>query len=63
MAGRLAEARRRFLEIAESDAPPYIAERARYQAAWISEEEEEDWEGSAEQFRKLFEARNSYNFV
>ncbi len=57
MAGRLAEARRRFLEIAESDAPPYIAERARYQAAWISEEEE-DWEGSAEQFRKLFEARN-----
>ena len=57
MAGRTAEARRRFLEIAESDAPPDIAERARYQAAWISEEEE-DWEGSAEQFRKLFEARN-----
>ena len=57
MAGRTAEARRRFLEIAESDAPPDIAERARYQAAWISAEEE-DWEGAAEQFRKLFEARN-----
>jgi len=57
MAGRTAEARRKFLEIAESAAPPDIAERARYQAAWISEEEE-DWEGSAEQFRKLFEARD-----
>jgi len=57
MAGRRAEARRRFLEIAESDAPPEIAERARYQAAWISEEEG-DWEGCAEQFRRLFEARD-----
>lgn len=57
MAGRTEEAHRRFLEIAESDAPPDTAERARYQAAWISEEEE-DWKGSAEQFRKLFEARD-----
>jgi len=57
MAGRTAEARRRFLEIAESDAPPDTAERAQYQAAWILAEEE-DWEGSAEQFRKLFQARD-----
>jgi soluble lytic murein transglycosylase len=57
MAGRTTEARRRFLEIAESDAPPDTAERARYQAAWISEEQE-DWEGAEEQFRKLFEARD-----
>ncbi len=57
MAGRTAEARRRFLEIAEGDAPTDTAERARYQAAWILEEEE-DWEGAAEQFRKLFEARD-----
>ncbi len=56
-AGRTAEARRMFLEIAEGEARPLTAERARYQAAWISEEEE-DWEGAAEQFRKLFEARD-----
>jgi soluble lytic murein transglycosylase len=38
-AGRQAEARRKFLEIAENGAHPAFAERARYQAAWIAEEE------------------------
>ena len=56
-AGRNAEARRKFLEIAESGASPETAERARYQAAWIAEEEE-DWPAAAEQFEKLEGARN-----
>lgn len=51
-AGRTAEARRMFLEIAESEARPLTAERARYQAAWIAEEEE-DWEAATEQFGRL----------
>ncbi len=51
-AGRTAEARRKFLEIAGSDARPETAERSRYNAAWISEEEE-DWETATEQFGKL----------
>lgn len=38
-AGRQADARRKFLEIAENSASPAVAERARYQAAWIAEEE------------------------
>ncbi len=56
-AGRTAEARRKFLEIAQGEASPSIAERARYQAAWISEEEE-DWEAAVEQFGRLSGARD-----
>ncbi len=56
-AGRTAEARRMFLEIAEGEARPLTAERARYQAAWIAEEEE-DWKTATEQFGKLREARD-----
>lgn len=56
-AGRNEEARRMFLEIAESGALPLTAERARYQAAWISEEEE-DWKTATEQFEKLRTARD-----
>lgn len=56
-AGRNEEARRKFLEIAESAASPETAERARYQAAWIAEEEE-DWPAAAEQFEKLGGSRN-----
>ncbi len=51
-AGRKAEARRMFLEIAESEARPLTAERSRYQAAWIAEEEE-DLEAATGQFGKL----------
>jgi tetratricopeptide (TPR) repeat protein len=51
-AGRNAEARRMFLAIAEGEARPATAERARYQAAWISEEEE-DLETATEQFGML----------
>ena len=56
-AGRTAEARRKFLAIAEGEARPATAERARYQAAWISEEEE-DLETATEQFGKLSAARD-----
>jgi soluble lytic murein transglycosylase-like protein/tetratricopeptide (TPR) repeat protein len=56
-AGRIAEARRKFLEIAESEARQGTAERARYQAAWIAEEEE-NWKAATEQFGKLTGARN-----
>jgi soluble lytic murein transglycosylase-like protein/tetratricopeptide (TPR) repeat protein len=56
-AGRTAEARRTFLEIAESEARPETAERARYQAAWIAEEEE-DWPAATGQFEKLTGARD-----
>lgn len=56
-AGRNAEARRMFLEIAESGALPLTAERARYQAAWIAVEEE-DWKTATEQFDKLRTARD-----
>src|SRR4030065_181940 len=55
--GRAAGARRKFLEIAESEARPATAERARYLAAWISEEEE-DLETATEQFGKLAGARD-----
>ncbi|NNF84104.1 MAG: transglycosylase SLT domain-containing protein, partial [Deltaproteobacteria bacterium] len=55
-AGRTTKARRMFLEIAESEARPLTAERARYQAAWIAEEEE-DWKTATEQFGKLRRAR------
>ncbi len=56
-AGRNAEARRMFLEIAGSGALPSTAERARYQAAWIAEEEG-DWKTATEQFDKLRTARD-----
>ncbi|NNG45694.1 MAG: tetratricopeptide repeat protein, partial [Deltaproteobacteria bacterium] len=56
-AGRTTKARRMFLEIAESEARPLTAERARYQAAWIAEEEE-DWKTATEQFGKLRRARD-----
>jgi soluble lytic murein transglycosylase-like protein len=56
-AGRTAEARRMFLAIAEGEAHPSTAERARYQAAWISEEEG-DLETATEQFGKLATARD-----
>jgi tetratricopeptide (TPR) repeat protein len=56
-AGRSAEARRKFLEIAGSEARPKTAERARYYAAWISEEGE-DWEAATGQFGKLRWARD-----
>jgi tetratricopeptide (TPR) repeat protein len=56
-AGRTAEARRMFLAIADGEARPATAERARYQAAWISEEEE-DLETATEQFGRLAAARD-----
>jgi tetratricopeptide (TPR) repeat protein len=51
-AGRLDEARREFLEIAEGDALPGTADRARYFAAWIAEDEE-DLVGATESFGRL----------
>ena len=54
-AGRLAEARKEFLEIADGDALPGTADRARYFAAWIAEDEE-DFAGATELFGRL---RNS----
>jgi len=56
-AGRTAEARRIFLKIAESEVRPETAERARYQAAWIAEEQEE-WPEATKQFEKLTGARD-----
>jgi hypothetical protein len=56
-AGRLAEARKEFLEIAEGDALPGTADRARYLAAWIAEDEG-DLAGATESFERLGGARN-----
>jgi tetratricopeptide (TPR) repeat protein len=56
-AGRLDEARKEFLEIAESGAKPGTAERARYLAAWIAEEED-DLAGATESFGRLRNARD-----
>jgi tetratricopeptide (TPR) repeat protein len=56
-AGRLAEARREFLEIAEGSALPGTADRARYLAAWIAEDEE-DLAGATESFGRLRNARD-----
>ena len=56
-AGRLPEARKEFLEIAESGAKPGTAERARYLAAWIAEEEG-DLAGATESFGRLRGARD-----
>jgi len=51
-AGRLAEARKEFLEIAESGAHPGTADRARYLAASIAGEEE-DIAAATEEFGRL----------
>jgi tetratricopeptide (TPR) repeat protein len=51
-AGRLSDARNRFLEIAEGNARPGTADRARYYAAWIAEDEE-DLAGATEAFGRL----------
>jgi tetratricopeptide (TPR) repeat protein len=51
-AGRLAEAKGEFLSIAEGSARPGTAERARYLAAWIAEEEG-DVTGATEAFGHL----------
>ena len=56
-AGRLAEARREFLEIAEGDALPGTADLARYSAAWIAEDEG-DSAGATESFGRLRSAGN-----
>jgi soluble lytic murein transglycosylase len=56
-AGRLAEARKEFLEIAESGAKPGTSERALYLAAWIAEEED-DLAGATESFGRLRSARD-----
>ncbi|MBP2690097.1 MAG: hypothetical protein H6Q83_2284 [Deltaproteobacteria bacterium] len=56
-AGRLAEARKEFLEIAESGAHPGTAERARYLAAWIAEDEG-DLGGATASFGRLRNARD-----
>ena len=56
-AGRLEEARKTFLEIAEGSTLPGTAERARYLAAWIAEDEG-DLAGATESFGRLRGARD-----
>lgn len=56
-AGRLAQARKEFLEIAEGEALPATADRARYLAAWMAEDEE-DVPVAAELFGRLRGARD-----
>ena len=56
-AGRLAEARKVFLEIAEGSALPGTSERARYLAAWIAEDEG-DLAGATESYERLRDARD-----
>ena len=56
-AGRLAEARKVFLEIAEGSALPGTSERARYLAAWIAEDEG-DLAGATESYERLRGARD-----
>jgi hypothetical protein len=56
-AGRLAEARKVFLEIAEESALPGTSERARYLAAWIAEDEG-DLAGATESYGRLRGARD-----
>jgi soluble lytic murein transglycosylase-like protein len=51
-AGKLADAKSRFLEIAEGDTRPGTADRARYYAAWIAEDEE-DLPGATAAFGRL----------
>ena len=56
-AGRLAEARKVFLEIAEGSTLPGTSERARYLAAWIAEDEG-DLAGATESYERLRGARD-----
>ena len=56
-AGRLAEARNEFIGIAEGSTLPATAERARYYAAWIAEEEG-DLPGATESYERLRCARD-----
>ncbi|HEY5460715.1 MAG TPA: transglycosylase SLT domain-containing protein [Deferrimonas sp.] len=56
-AGRLAEARKVFLEIAEGSALPGTSERALYLAAWIAEDEG-DLAGATESYERLRDARD-----
>lgn len=56
-AGRLAEARKEFLAIAEGSALPGTAERARYLAAWIAEDEG-DLAAATDSFGRLRGARD-----
>ncbi len=56
-AGRSTDARNRFLEIANSNVRPGTAERARYQAAWIAEEDG-DIEAAAAEFGRLRAAQD-----
>jgi soluble lytic murein transglycosylase-like protein len=56
-AGRLAEARKEFLDIAEGDALPGTADRAWYLAAWIAEDEG-DLAGATESYERLRGARD-----
>ncbi len=56
-AGRLTEARREFLEIAEGATLPGTAERARYLAAWIAEDEG-DLAGATESYGRIRGARD-----
>ncbi len=56
-AGRSTDARNRFLEIANDNVRPGTAERARYQAAWIAEEDG-DIEGAVAEFGKLCSAQD-----
>lgn len=51
-AGKLEDARKRFLEIAQGNARPETADRARYYAAWIAEDEQ-DLAGATEAFGQL----------
>ncbi len=51
-AGRTAEARRKFLGVADGEAPRELAERSRYQAAWISEDDG-NLEASVAEFGRL----------
>lgn len=57
-AGRLTDARKTFLAIAENGSRPATAERARYLAAWIAEEDG-DLEALTSEFGKLRGARDS----
>jgi len=56
-AGRSTDARNRFLEIANGNVRPGTAERARYQAAWIAEEDG-DLEAAAAEFGRLHAAQD-----
>ncbi len=56
-AGRSTDARNKFLEIANANVRPGTAERARYQAAWIAEEDA-DIEAAVAEFGRLRSAQD-----